>query len=1016
MADSLRISLAERDVEQAITSLKKGSYLLKYGRRGKPKFCPFQLTSDESTLVWYSGKEEKQIKISQVQRIVPGQRTATFKRYPRPEKEYQSFSLICPDRSLDLICKDKDEAEVWVVGLKALITRVKVSKWKTTIKPEITSVECPTPRARRASPFLTILDQVTQPSTENSTQTRLGKVFADIVSLTAQASSNSQTETNNANNFCPFSPVDHSNSRFSSSDPVRISLSSAVSKSSHGSYHEDFDALGDVFIWGEAISDGFLSNTHSTTTEDAVLPKPLESTIVLDAQEIACGGCHAVLITKKGEIFSWGEGIGGKLGHGLEKDTHQPKFIKSVRGMGFKSLACGEFHTCAVPQSGDLYSWGDGTQNVDLLGHGSESSCWIPKRVTGVLHGMYVSYVSCGPWHTAVVASSGQLFTFGDGSFGALGHGDRRSSSVPREVEGLSGLRVMRVACGVWHTAAVVEVSNEVSSDDAEQCSSSGQLFTWGDGEKGQLGHGDDDVKLLPECVVSLMNENICQVACGCSLTVSLTINGHVYTMGSKAYGQIGNPNANGKFPSRVEGDLVDTCVEDIACGSYHVVVLTSKSEVYTWGKGLNGQLGHGTIENKSEPLVVGFLKEKKIKTVTCGTNFTAVICLHKWVPGSEQSLCAGCRNPFNFRRKRHNCYNCGLIFCKVCSSRKSLKAALAPDMIKPYRVCYGCFTKLKKARDTSHSPPTPRARNLLNRRNSTDVSERSKFTHKLLLAHARISSADSLLPHKRESKLEASNNHNIVFPFVNGNLQSGGSPLSRGSTAFSRIHKNMMVNIPGSRMNSRTAFPVSVKSTSPSRSYEVTGEESKHIQDMAGLKGQVEQLTFKTNQLEEELEKTRRQLKVVTALAADEAEENRSAKEVIRSLNTQLKEIAENVPPKDDTSTNSKQTNKEKLENQTQTNNQTHIRSMVSHDSHQPDNSLASRSFINGHRRYHQKAERVVQDEPGVYLTLLSLPRGGNELKRVRFSRKQFTEEQAEKWWGENGGKVCERHNILVS
>lgn len=30
--------------------------------------------------------------------------------------------------------------------------------------------------------------------------------------------------------------------------------------------------------------------------------------------------------------------------------------------------------------------------------------------------------------------------------------------------------------------------------------------------------------------------------------------------------------------------------------------------------------------------------------------------------------------------------------------------------------------------------------------------------------------------------------------------------------------------------------------------------------------------------------------------------------------------------------------------------------------------------------------------------------------------SRKQFTEEQAEKWWGENGGKVCERHNILVS
>lgn len=31
-------------------------------------------------------------------------------------------------------------------------------------------------------------------------------------------------------------------------------------------------------------------------------------------------------------------------------------------------------------------------------------------------------------------------------------------------------------------------------------------------------------------------------------------------------------------------------------------------------------------------------------------------------------------------------------------------------------------------------------------------------------------------------------------------------------------------------------------------------------------------------------------------------------------------------------------------------------------------------------------KGEKVVQDEPGVYLTLSLLPDGGNELKRVRF------------------------------
>lgn len=30
---------------QAIIALKKGAYLLKYGRRGKPKFCPFRLSN-----------------------------------------------------------------------------------------------------------------------------------------------------------------------------------------------------------------------------------------------------------------------------------------------------------------------------------------------------------------------------------------------------------------------------------------------------------------------------------------------------------------------------------------------------------------------------------------------------------------------------------------------------------------------------------------------------------------------------------------------------------------------------------------------------------------------------------------------------------------------------------------------------------------------------------------------------------------------------------------------------------
>lgn len=119
---------------------------------------------------------------------------------------------------------------------------------------------------------------------------------------------------------------------------------------------------------------------------------------------------------------------------------------------------------------------------------------------------------------------------------------------------------------------------------------------------------------------------------------------------------------------------------------------------MYTWGKGANGRLGHGDIEDINSPTLVEALKDKQVKSVVCGSSFTASICLHKWVSGVDQSMCSGCGLPFGFTIKHHNCYNCGLVFCHACSAKKSLKASLAPNPNKPYRVRDNCYIKLKKA------------------------------------------------------------------------------------------------------------------------------------------------------------------------------------------------------------------------------------------------------------------------------------------------------------------------------
>jgi alpha-tubulin suppressor-like RCC1 family protein len=170
----------------------------------------------------------------------------------------------------------------------------------------------------------------------------------------------------------------------------------------------------------------------------------------------------------------------------------------------------------------------------------------------------------------------------------------------------------------------VVEVMAGYSN--ASTCMS-GKLFTWGDGDKGRLGHGDKEQHLVPTCVAALVDHNFRQVACGYSLTVALTTAGQVFTMGSTTYGQLGDPEADGKLPGLVEGRLWEAYVEEIACGAYHVAVMTHKTEVYTWGKGANGRLGHGDTQDRSTPTLVEALKGKQVKSIACGASFTAAIC-----------------------------------------------------------------------------------------------------------------------------------------------------------------------------------------------------------------------------------------------------------------------------------------------------------------------------------------------------------------------------------------------------
>ncbi|XP_022749520.1 PH, RCC1 and FYVE domains-containing protein 1-like [Durio zibethinus] len=902
MADLVSYGNAQRDIDQALIALKKGAQLLKYGRKGKPKFCPFRLSNDEKSLIWISSSSERSLKLASVSKIIPGQRTAVFQRYLRPEKDYLSFSLIYNNRkrSLDLICKDKVEAEVWIAGLKALISsgqcgRSKIDGWSD------------------GGLYLDDGRDLTSNSASDSSVSAAQDISSPGVSVTfnPNTSPKSLRPENSFHSERSHVASDDTNMQVkgSGSDVFRVSVSSAPSTSSHGSAPDDYDALGDVYIWGEVICDSVVkvvtdkNANYLSMRSDVLLPRPLESNVVLDVHNVACGVKHAALVTRQGEIFTWGEESGGRLGHGVGKDVIQPCLVESLAVTSVDFVACGEFHTCAVTMAGELYTWGDGTHNAGLLGHGTDVSHWIPKRISGPLEGLQVASVSCGPWHTALITSTGQLFTFGDGTFGVLGHGDKENIPYPREVESLSGLRTIAVACGVWHTAAIVEIIVTQSSASV----SSGKLFTWGDGDKNRLGHGDKEPRLKPTCVPALIEYNFHKVACGHSLTVGLTTSGHVFTMGSTVYGQLGNPYADGKIPCLVEDKLSGECDEEIACGAYHVAVLTSRYEVYTWGKGANGRLGHGDVEDRKTPTLVEGLKDRHVKYIACGSNYGAAICLHKWVSGAEQSQCSACRQAFGFTRKRHNCYNCGLVHCHSCSSRKALRAAWAPNPGKPYRVCDSCFAKLNKVSEAGN-----------NRRNSVP---RLSGENKDRLDKAEIRLSKSATPSNMDlikqldSKAAKQGKKAETFSLVRST--QAPSLLQLKDVLSTAVDLRWTVPKPiltPSGVSSRSVSPFSRRPSPPRSATPVPTTSgltfSKSItdslkktnellnQEVLKLRAQVETLRKRCELQELELQKSTKKAEEALAVAAEESAKSKAAKEVIKSLTAQFKDMAERLPP----------------------------------------------------------------------------------------------------------------------
>eukprot|EP00271_Cylindrocystis_brebissonii_P008505 TRINITY_DN22878_c0_g1_i1.p1 TRINITY_DN22878_c0_g1~~TRINITY_DN22878_c0_g1_i1.p1 ORF type:complete len:446 (+),score=66.57 TRINITY_DN22878_c0_g1_i1:322-1659(+) len=336
-----------------------------------------------------------------------------------------------------------------------------------------------------------------------------------------------------------------------------------------------------VCSWGRG-EDGQLGHGDSDERNEPTIISGLDH---CEITSITCGADHTTAYTRdKNVVWSWGWGDFGRLGHGNSTDLFCPHPIKALNGLPIRQIACGDCHCLAITTDGEVYSWGR-NQNGQL-GLGTREDALVPQKVT-FFEGRPVKMLAAGAEHAAAVTEDGRLYGWGWGRYGNLGLGDRLDRDLPEEVTALQpGPAIAMVACGWRHTIAV----------DA-----AGVLYSYGWSKYGQLGHGEFEDKLLPEPVVALKGTLIAQIAGGWRHTLALDSEGMMYAWGWNKFGQVGVGNFEDQNLPQLLSSVTEAIVQ-VACGWRHSLAISAAGNVYSWGRGTSGQLGHGDCIDRSTP------------------------------------------------------------------------------------------------------------------------------------------------------------------------------------------------------------------------------------------------------------------------------------------------------------------------------------------------------------------------------------------------------------------------------
>jgi alpha-tubulin suppressor-like RCC1 family protein len=332
-------------------------------------------------------------------------------------------------------------------------------------------------------------------------------------------------------------------------------------------------------------------------------------TTLTGVRSVATGNYHSCAVVAGGMARCWGWNEDGQLGRGTTTPTERAVLVRNSSNTGplrdVVALALGTSHACALLGSGQVRCWGANSEGQ--VGDGTEQERHLPRPVlapTGSGRLTNVTQISASEQHTCARLRNGQVRCWGRNESGQLGNGTtnpRVRPAIVRNVAGTAPLGgVTQVDAGTRHTCVRL---------------GSGQARCWGINTDGQLGDDSNDQHLRPAVVVDVDGvgplTDVRQVSAGETHSCAATLNNRARCWGSNNELRLGNGSA---FDSLRPGVVVAssggsqlTQVRSVVAAGRSSCALLTTGQVRCWGDHDMGQIGDGPPDsaNHAEPVAV---------------------------------------------------------------------------------------------------------------------------------------------------------------------------------------------------------------------------------------------------------------------------------------------------------------------------------------------------------------------------------------------------------------------------